>query len=327
MSAFAIKIQEVTNAVKPLADEMYKVAQGFSAFPSKIQKLITSTNKLSVSNKKAAGTYVDLYSKMKTAYYSITRIASMIGSAIKQASSQVETINFFNVSMKQYANEAGKYAEKVSELMGVDPVEWMRDQGTFMTLATGFGVVGDRAYVMSQQLTQLGHDIASYNDMSVSDAMLKIQSGFAGELEPLRRIGYDLSQAKLEATALSLGIDKAVSSMTQAEKAELRYYAIMTQVTNSHGDMARTLESPANQMRIFKAQLTQCARAIGSIFIPALAKILPYVTAVVKVIRILAENIANLFGFTLPEIDWKGGENATGNIQQNLEGANEAAKS
>jgi hypothetical protein len=90
--------------------------------------------------------------------------------------------------------------------------------------------------------------------------------------------------------------------------------------------MARTLESPANQLRIFKSQVTQCARAIGSIFIPALNLILPYATAVVNVIRILAENIANLFGFTLPEIDWKGGENSTNNIVENLDDANSAAK-
>ena len=210
--------------------------------------------------------------------------------------------------------------------MGIDPGEWMRNQGTFMTLATGFGVVSDRAYVMSQQLTQLGYDISSFFNVSYADAMQKLQSGLAGELEPLRRLGYDLSQAKLEATALSLGISKAVASMTQAEKAELRYYAIMTQVTTSHGDMARTLEAPANQIRIFKSQLTQCARAIGSIFIPALNKILPYAIAVVKVIRVLAENIANLFGFTLPEIDWDSGASATGNIADNLDGANEAAK-
>jgi hypothetical protein len=326
MGAFAAKMQEVANAVKPLADEMYKVAQGFSAFPSKIQKLITSTNQLSTSNTKAAGTYVDLYAKMKTAYAGIKRIASLIASAISKINDYIENVNLFTVSMGEYAEEAGEYAKKVGDLMGIDPGEWMRNQGVFMTLATGFGVAGDRAYVMSQQLTQLGYDISSFFNISYADAMQKLQSGISGELEPLRRLGYDLSQAKLEATALSLGINKAVSSMTQAEKAELRYYAIMTQVTNSHGDMARTLDAPANQIRIFTSQLTQCARAIGSIFIPMLNKVLPYVTAFVKVIRILAENIANLFGFTLPEIDWNSGENATNNIEKNLDGANDAAK-
>ncbi len=81
-------------------------------------------------------------------------------------------------------------------------------------------------------------------NIPIEDAMQKLQSGIAGELEPLRRLGYDLSQARLEQTALNLGIKESVANMTQAEKAELRYYAIMTQVTTAQGDMARTLEAP-----------------------------------------------------------------------------------
>jgi hypothetical protein len=128
---------------------------------------------------------------------------------------------------------------------------------------------------MSKNLTQLGYDISSFFNISYEDAMQKLQSGVSGELEPLRRLGYDLSQARLQAVALSLGIDRSVNSMTQAEKAQLRYYAIMTQVTTAQGDMARTLEAPANQLRILKAQATQAARALGNVFIPALNAILP----------------------------------------------------
>jgi hypothetical protein len=203
--------------------------------------------------------------------------------------------------MGGYADSAKQYAEEVSELMGIDPSDWMRNQGVFMTLASGFGVAGDRAATMSQQLTQLGYDISSFYNTSVEDAMTKLQSGISGELEPLRRLGYDLSQAKLEATALSLGIDKSVSSMTQAEKAELRYYAIMTQVTTAQGDMARTLEAPANQMRVLSAQATQAARALGDLFLPALNAILPVAIAVVKVITALAKIIARLFGADVQE--------------------------
>ena len=112
MGAFAAKMQQVANAVKPLADEMYKVAQGFSAFPSKIQKLTTSTDKLSVSNKKATGTYVDLYAKMRTAYMGISRIASLIGSAVTKINDYIENINLFTVSMGEYAQEAGNMPKK-----------------------------------------------------------------------------------------------------------------------------------------------------------------------------------------------------------------------
>lgn len=159
---------------------------------------------------------------------------------------------------------------------------------------------------MSKNLTQLGYDLSSFFNISVEDAMQKLQSGISGELEPLRRLGYDLSQARLEATALSLGIDKSVQSMTQAEKAELRYYAIMTQVTTAQGDLSRTLEAPANQLRVLSAQFNMAARAIGNIFIPALNTILPYAIAVVQVIREIANAIASLFGFEMTEVDYSG---------------------
>ena len=304
------QISALTRIFKPLGDEMQKVANGFNAFPSRIQKLISSNEKLSKStdkvtksNDKSAKSYTNLLSKLTLAYQAIKRTAGAVGSCITQMSNYIEDVNLFNVAMGQYAEEAGAYANKVSEIMGIDPGQWMRNQGTFMTLATGFGVAGERANTMSKNLTQLGYDLSSFFNISQDDAMAKLQSGLAGELEPLRRIGYDLSQARLQQEAYTLGINKKVSAMTQAEKAELRYYTIMKQVTTAHGDMARTLDAPSNQLRILKAELNQAARAIGGIFIPALQAILPYVIAVVKVIRLAASAIASLFGFKLPEIN------------------------
>ena len=329
ISVLTDKIQKLAIALKPLGDEMQKVANGFSAFPAKIQRLIANTNSLTASNNKASTSYVNFYAKIKMAVTAVRTIATKIASCIKSSNEYIENVNLFTVAMGKYAESAKAYAEQVSEIMGIDPSEWMRNQGVFMTLASGFGVASDRAATMSQNLTQLGYDLSSFYNMGVEETMQKLQSGISGELEPLRRLGYDLSQAKLEATALSLGIDKAVSSMTQAEKAELRYYAIMTQVTQTHGDMARTLESPANQLRILKAQLEQAARAIGNIFIPMLNAVLPYVIAFVKVIRILANEIANLFGFEMPEVDYSsldGVSSGANDASNALDDAAESAK-
>lgn len=208
----------------------------------------------------------------------------------------LKDVNLFNVALGEYASEAQKYAEQVGEVLGIDPGEFMRNQGTFNTIISGFGVASDKAYLMSKNLTQLGYDLSSFFNITVDDAMQKVQSGIAGELEPLRRLGYDLSVARLQEEALALGIEKKVSAMTQAEKSQLRYYAIMTQVTTAQGDMARTLNAPANQLRVLQAQVTQCARAIGNLFIPMLNAILPPVIAVVKVLRSLIITIAGLFG-------------------------------
>lgn len=331
---FTQQMTALAAAMKPFADEMQKVSNGFSAFPSKIQKLITSTEKYNASARKATSTIGQFTSGLKAlnvAAVAITfrKIGHFIAQAVTESNKYQEDLNLFTVALGQYAAEAQNYAEKVSDVMGIDPAQWLRNQGVFNTLLTGFGDTAERAQLMSQNLTQLGYDISSFFNISIEDAMQKLQSGISGELEPLRRLGYDLSQARLEQTALNLGIKESVANMTQAEKAELRYYAIMTQVTTAQGDMARTLEAPANQLRILQAQLTQAARAIGNIFIPALNAILPYAIAVVQVIREIANALANLAGFKLTEVDYSGVNSAAvgaGSLADNLDDAAGAAK-
>ena len=331
---FTQQMTALAAAMKPFADEMQKVSNGFSAFPSKIQKLITSTEKYNASARKATSTtgkFTNGLKALNVAAVAITfrKIGHFIAQAVTESNKYQEDLNLFTVALGQYAAEAQNYAEKVSDVMGIDPAQWLRNQGVFNTLLTGFGDTAERAQLMSQNLTQLGYDISSFFNISIEDAMQKLQSGISGELEPLRRLGYDLSQARLEQTALNLGIKESVANMTQAEKAELRYYAIMTQVTTAQGDMARTLEAPANQLRILQAQLTQAARAIGNIFIPALNAILPYAIAVVQVIREIANALANLAGFKLTEVDYSGVNSAAvgaGSLADNLDDAADAAK-
>lgn len=319
---FSNQMTRLANALRPFATEMQHVADGFSAMPSRIQRLITTTEKYNNTvNKGATQTsrFGISLKNIKTAAVmaGIRMIRQEISKAITESNAYQEDLNLFTASMGQYAKEAQEYAENVGEIMGIDPAKWMRNQGVFNTLLSGFGSVADRSYLMSKNLTQLGYDISSFFNISVEDAMQKLQSGVSGELEPLRRLGYDLSQAKLEQTALTLGIEKSVSAMTQAEKAELRYYAIMTQVTTAQGDMARSLDAPANQLRIFQAQLTQASRAIGNIFIPILQKILPIAIAVLRIVRELADAIAKLFHFKLTEIDYSG----VGNLASGAEDA------
>lgn len=327
MDKFTQQMKDLAAAMKPLADEMQKVSNGFSAFPAKIQRLITSTQQ----GRNSVGAFGKATGALKLGGFivSLRTAANWIGKAITLSNKYQEDLNLFTASMGKYAAAAQEYAENVSEVMGIDPAEWMRNQGIFNTLLTGFGSVSDRAYTMSKNLTQLGYDISSFFNISTEDAMQKLQSGISGELEPLRRLGYDLSQARLQQTAYTLGIKESVSAMTQAEKAELRYYAIMTQVTTAQGDMARSLEAPANQLRILQAQFTMAARAIGNIFIPILNKLIPIGIAVLQIIRDIANSIAELFGFQLTEIDYSGLDNATssaGGLTDELGNASSAAK-
>lgn len=320
LDSFAEQCNRVATAITPLATQMEKVATGFSAFPARIQRLLKSNTSLAASNTVLGKSYVNLAAKISLAYMGMRRIAGVIASWITDSNSYIENMNLFNVSMGQFAKEAQNYAEQVGEIMGINPGEWIRNQGVFMTITDGFGVASDRAYIMSKNLTQLTYDLASFYNISTSDAFQKLESGISGELEPLRRLGYDLSVARLQQEAYNLGIDRSVTSMTQAEKAELRYYAIMTQVTNAQGDMARTLEAPANQLRILQAQVEQATRALGNLFLPILKAILPYAIALAKAIRIVAEIIASFFGVSIPEFDV--GADAIGGVAS---GAGEAA--
>lgn len=316
------QIQALADAMRPLSQVMKDIAAGYAALPKNIRAYVNAANSAQSATQKKLLTFAQLYIKLRLIFNVFRTAANAVFEWVDAANTYIEDMNLFSVAMGRYAESARNYAQEVANVMGIDPGAWMRYQGVFQTLATGFGVAGDRAAVMSQQLTQLGYDISSFYNIDVQDAMLKLQSGLSGELEPLRRIGYDLSQARLEAEALSLGIEKNFSDMTQAEKAYLRYYAILTQVTQAQGDMSRTLDAPSNQLRILKEQAAQAARALGEIFIPALNAVLPYAIALMHVIRDLASEIAAAFGFEMPEVDYSDlstSVNITDNLSSGME--------
>lgn len=329
---FTQQMKDLASAMKPFADEMNRVSSGFSAFPSRIQRLITSTEQYNGTVRRATTSTNAWNSALKAiSFVAIYRAAAkLLGIAIAKSSQYTEDLNLFTVSMGKYAEEAYNYAQKVSEVMGIDPAEWMRNQGVFNTIIAGFGVAGDKAAFMAKNLTQLGYDLASFYNIDFESAMQKVQSGISGELEPLRRLGYDLSVARLEQERLNLGIDKSVSSMTQAEKSQLRYYAMMTQVTQVQGDMARTLENPANMLRALRAELEQAARAVGNIFIPILTKVLPIAIAVASALQEIIAAIAALFGVTVKSPKWGdaiGSASAgSGAIADNMDSAAGSAK-
>lgn len=325
---FTQQMKDLATAMKPFADEMQKVSNGFSAFPSRIQRLVKSTEQYNGTVKKAT-TNTNLFStalKKLTPVYLFKKSYQLLGQIINKSNEYIETLNLFTVSMGSYGEAAYEYAQKVSEALGIDPAEWMQNQGVFNTIITGFGVASDKAALMSKNLTQLGYDLSSFYNIGVDEAMQKVQSGIAGELEPLRRLGFDLSVARLEQERLNLGISKSVSEMNQAEKSQLRYYAMLTQVTEAQGDMARTLDAPANQLRILKAQLEQLARSIGDLFIPMLKSILPPAIAAVKAMREIVAAGAALFGIEMQEIDWDGASSGSGAIADSMEDAADSAK-
>lgn len=336
LGKFAVQMNQVADAMRPLATEMQRVSSGFSAFPIRIQKIIQSNTGLAASNNKAAKSFGVLGTGISSAQakfgvylIALRQIASVMSNWVKESNDYVENLNLFTVAMGDYAKEAKAYAEEVHAAVGIDPSEWIRNQGVFKQITGGFGVMEEKANLMSKNLTQLGYDISSFYNISIEEAMEKLQSGIAGEIEPLRRLGYAIDVATLQEVAYAHGIEQSVNTMNQAQKSQLRYLAIMEQSGNVMGDMARTVQTPANALRILNQQITQLTRALGNLLIPFLQQIIPYIQAFVEVITDAIQALALLVGFELPEIDYSGLDGVTSgatDAEDAIEGATGAAK-
>lgn len=341
MDRFASTVERLTAAMKPLAEEMDKIARGFAAFPQRIQKFIANNEKAASSVKTSKTEWNDFFNvlvngssrsssgltklaKQLVSVATLRRTAEKIKDAIESANEYIESLNLFNVSMGRFTEEGQKYAELVGDSYGIDPAEFMKMQAVIMDMSKSFGVTSDTAYTMSKALTQLTYDISSLYNLKIDEAASKVQSALAGEIEPIRRLGKDLSVANLKLLATELGINSNVDAMNQAEKAMLRTVSLLRQSTSAMGDMARTLEQPANQFRVLKAQLELLSRALGDLFLPIVQKILPYFTAFIKVTRQVVMAFAELAGFKLPEFDYG---DSVDNITEVGDAADDAAKS
>ena len=312
VSEFTKRIKELTSALSPLATEMVKVSTAFSALPNNLSKVNTALSKTQKTVRSSTNNNQSLIDnvfggtgggilKAGLLVAAIQRLGTTIGGFVNQSNAYIENMNLFSVSMEEAADKAKEFIDQYTSVLGVDPSNMMRYMGMFNSLIEGFGLSSDAAYTMSKNLTQLSYDMSSFLNIPIEDAMQKLKSGISGEIEPMRAVGVALDQATLQETAYALGIDKKVSAMTRAQKTELLYYQIMTKTTKMQGDMARTLISPANALRILQQQFTQLARAIGNIFIPILMAIVPYVQVVVQWLTTLANAIASLFGFEISD--------------------------
>lgn len=253
----------------------------------------------------------------------------IMGSWFKESNDYVEALNLFEVSMDDASDAALEYAQRVQDLMGIDIQDWLEAQGSFNQLLEGYGLAEDKAAQMSKQLTQLGYDLSSLWNVDVDTAMKRLQSGMSGQIKGLKAWGINLSVAQLRETALAHGIELSTAKMTEAQKATLRYITLMEKTTNVQGDLARTLITPANALRIFEQQVTQARRALGNIVSVVAVKVIPVFQAFISIITKAAQAMANFLGYELPDIDYSGisaGASAADDMADGLSNAADAAK-
>lgn len=332
LTQFARQIQQVTAALQPLDRLLNRMSGSLGALSPLIRQLIRDNQRLRDSlnnNDRGINSNLRTLRNWALALVSVREALGYLKQAITESNNYVENLNLFTVAMGDASEAALEYAETVKNALGIDPSEWIRNQGVFKQITSGFGVVEEQANLMSKNLTQLGYDISSFFNISVEDAMLKLQSGISGELEPLRRLGYALDVATLQQVAYDHGIMQSFMTMTQAQKSQLRYIAIMEQSANALGDMAATVQTPANALRILQQEFTQLSRAVGNLFIPALQRIIPVVRVVVEAITEAVQFLADLLGFELPTIDYSGLDGmktSIEDVESGFGGATSAAK-
>lgn len=268
--------------------------------------------------------FTGLALKAGIVWTTVKNIAMGIGDLTMQAASYYESLNLFTTTLGEKAQEGMDWVNMFSDALYLDPSNVMQYMGTFDSLIEGLGVGADDAYLMSQQLTQLTYDLTSFKNLDFQTAFEKLQSGISGEIEPLRNVGVALSEATLQELAYSLGIEKSVSAMSEAEKAQLRYIQIMKSSTDWQADMGKTLMSPANAIRVLKEQFTLLGRAIGNVFIPIVMALVPIVMVVTEALtwlaNVIADFVGNIFGFELDfSMDTSNFNTGIGDINTGLE--------
>ena len=330
LDAFSTACGKISASLTPLASQLETVGNAFAKLPPQLSKVVTQANRVTAANERQKKSYMSLSSQMNSfmrnmaKLVSLKAIATYLGNAAEKFNSYYEAANLFGVSMKGLTGEASTFINKMETLLGIDPTEAMNNMATIQGLTTSFGMASDKAYVLSKNLTQLGYDLASLKNIPVAESFTKIQAAISGELEPIRRLGVDLSQARLQQELLNLGYSQSVSSLSQADKAVLRYIAIMKQTTDAQGDFARTLSSPANMIRILQAQLNSLARAVGSLLYPALKSILPPLIAAVELVKELVTGIASLMGVKVEFPDFSSASDAVGGVTDAMDNTTKA---
>ena len=298
---------------------------GLAGLQKTLSKFKSAANTGSSGTKKLSSCFSSFTSKVRGATAAFRTVSNTLGSWFKESNDYVEALNLFNVAMGDCAEAAMDYAKTVEAVMGIDLKEWLTYQGAFFQMADGYGIASASSEKMSQNLTQLAYDLSSLWNTDVETAFQKLQSGMSGQIKGLKAWGINVSVAQLRQTALAHGIDLSTAKMTEAQKATLRYVTIMEQTTNAQGDLARTIITPSNALRILNAQWTQAKRAMGQVVSVIAVKVIPWFQALVQIIKEAAQSLANALGYELPDIDYSGISVDAGSFEDASDSLGEAA--
>ena len=288
---FAKALEKVSNAFSKLKSGASKVSSLFGTLLTKLSSLGTQASRTNTSFKNLHST-TNLLSKAFVALTGV-KIGDWLADATKQSISYIENLNLFKVAMGDAVDEGIAFVNTMQELYGMDPSNLMRYAGNFYQLATAIEMPDAAATNLSLVLTKASNDIASLFNMDVETVFGNLASGMQGMSRAVRKYGMDIRVTTLQTTAATLGIYDQVESMSEANRMGLRFLTMMKQASNASGDFARTIETPANQLRIFREQMSQLGRAIGNFFIGPLGTAISYINGFIMALRTVLTFIAD----------------------------------
>lgn len=344
-------------------------SKGTSLLSGWLGRLTSSTRRAT----KATRSFSQIAGSFYANFYPIIMGLRKAWSATESSMDFLETVNYFEVAMRKLGNDAASnwqqagydsaeaYAKSFSERakqltvkmtgyevdedgnttytgqknLGMNPDTVMNYQAMFAQVSESIGVAEESALNFSTALTMLGTDWASLRNTTFEQSFEKFASALAGQSRAVRAFGIDITNATLQEYAYRYGLTDAISEMNQATKAQLRLLAILDQSKVAFGDLANTMDSPSNQLRMLKQNFSNLARTIGNLFLPVVEKVLPYINGMVMALQRLFSWIGGLLGIKFNSINSSiggmdnGVEDLIGgadDAEDSLNGANDAAK-
>ena len=257
-----------TELKKALADSEKAVDKSGSSIQSKVESIKKSINGIS------------------TAWAGVgAAIIGGMGLVSKSAMDAVESENLFSASLKENAKIARDWSNQMSKALGLNAYELRKNTGTFYVMLQSMGMTNDEALKMSKSMTMLAYDMASFYNLRPEEAFDKIKSGIVGMPRPLQDLGIVINETMIKTYALKTGLIEQGQEMTEQQKITARYGALMEATTTAQGDLARTMDSPVNKMRILGSAIDEVKIIIGENLLPAIGSMLDSFTSIIAKIK------------------------------------------
>ena len=311
----------LNNFSRSVSAGLNNATRGLSSFKSNSKIAVKSIHSITSS-------FAKLYIGIKT----VTKSFSMLGNSIEQACDSIEVLNYFNAAFGQVAESAvdqwekagydsaesyyNSFSQRAQQLttkmtgftisdsgmleatggksLGINPSDLMQYQAMFAQMSNSMGVTAETSLKLSTALAEIGADLASVRNMKFDKVWTDMASGLAGMSRTLDKYGANIRNVNLQQKLNELGIKASITALNQNEKALLRTIILLDSTRYAWGDLAETINSPANQLRLLEANFNNLARTIGNIFLPIVAKVLPYINALVSALQRLVEFIVKL---------------------------------